>query len=341
MKNIQDKDFWYTFLRPYVDWYFRYSYRHCRYIGLENIPADGAVIYAPNHQNGLMDALAVLSLDSRPKVFVARADIFRKPKIAYILHWLKIMPINRVRDGLDQVRQNDVTMDKAVEVLSDGVPFCILPEGTHRQKHALLPLQKGIFHIALRAAALPDNKQPVYIVPVGLDYTDWFHQWDDLTIRVGKPIDVRQSIAQHSDLTEPQQINVMREELAKQMQALFPCVPDDEHYEENWAKLSAQLDRKKRHVPSLLRWLFVIFFSPIALISAGFTVLLWLLPLVLRNKVKDPAFRNSILYVWTWAALPWQLMIPLPFWLFLQEYLYQFRYAINKSPNSQLSNHQS
>ncbi len=323
MKGIQDYDFWYTFLRPYVDWYFRHSYRHCHYAGLDNIPSDGSIIYAPNHQNGLMDALAVLALDSKPKVFVARADIFRNPKIAYVLNWLKIMPISRVRDGLDQVRQNDATMDKAVEVLCDGVPFCILPEGQHRRKHALLPLQKGIFHIALRAAA--KSRGPLYIVPVGLDYSDWYHQWDDLTIQVGKPMDVRAFIAAHEDLTEPQLVNAMREELAARMSALFPCVPDDEHYEENWAKTTSQWAPKKHLIPTMCRILLLILTTPLAILSALITLLLWIVPLALRGKVKDPAFRNSILFAWTWAIMPWQLFIPLPFWLFLQEYLYQIR----------------
>ncbi|MCR5504159.1 MAG: 1-acyl-sn-glycerol-3-phosphate acyltransferase [Elusimicrobiaceae bacterium] len=336
MKSIQDYDFWYTFLRPYVDWYFRHSYRHCRYEGLENIPTDGSIIYAPNHQNGLMDALAVLSLDSAPKVFVARADIFRNPKIARILHWLKIMPISRVRDGLDQVRHNDETMDRAVEVLSDGVPFCILPEGTHRRKHALLPLQKGIFHIALQAAQ--KSTKPLYIVPVGLDYADWYHQWDDLTISVGKPMDVRAFIAGHLDMTEPQLINAMREELTSRMSSLFPCVADDDHYEENWAAYQAAHPSSIHpfipssihpFIPSFLHSLILFLLAPLAILSAIVTLPLWILPLALRRKIKDPAFRNSILYVWTWVLLPWLLFIPLLFWWFIQEYLYQIRKIIN------------
>ena len=132
MSRIQDKNRLYSFLRPYVDWMFRHSYRHIQYIGKDNIPKDGAIIFAPNHTNALCDAMAVLGIDSKRKVFVARADIFKKPKQARLLNWLKIMPIRRVRDGLDEVRHNDETIDNAVSTLRDGVPFCILPEGRHR-----------------------------------------------------------------------------------------------------------------------------------------------------------------------------------------------------------------
>ncbi|MBQ2419204.1 MAG: 1-acyl-sn-glycerol-3-phosphate acyltransferase, partial [Alistipes sp.] len=103
-RKIQDNDYLYNILRYYVDFVLRLSYRNVRYVGREKIPQDGAVIYAVNHTNALMDALVLLAMDHRPKVFVARADIFRNPKLAKILTWLKIMPIMRIRDGYDEVK---------------------------------------------------------------------------------------------------------------------------------------------------------------------------------------------------------------------------------------------
>jgi len=308
-----------------VDWLFRRFYRHCRCYGFENVPDDGAVIYSPNHQNGLMDALAVLQLDARPKVFVARADIFRKPRLAKILTWLKIMPINRIRDGVDSVRHNDVTMQRAVETLRSGVPFCIMPEGTHRRRHSLLPLQKGIFRIALQALEGMPQDKPLYIVPVGLDYADWYHQYDDLTIRIGEPIDVGAFASAHPGLTEPQLILALREELTARMQALIPFVPDDADYDRNWADMQRRLRPAKRFPPRWLSALMVVLLAPLALFSALFTLPLWAVPVGLWRKVKDPAFRNSILFVWVWLLLPWLLFTQLPFWLFLMEYLFHAR----------------
>ena len=128
-RKIQDYDRVYAFLRHYVDFCLRLAYRKIRYVGLEKVPSDGAVIYAPNHTNALMDALVILAMDRKQKVFVARADIFRNPKVAKILRFLKIMPIMRIRDGMDEVRKNTEIIHKSVDVLLDKVPFCILPEG--------------------------------------------------------------------------------------------------------------------------------------------------------------------------------------------------------------------
>ena len=173
VKKIQDFNLAYAILRYYVDITLKLSYRNIRYVGRENIPQDGAVIYAPNHTNALMDALVILAMDRRAKVFVARADIFKIPILAKIFAFLKIMPIMRMRDGLDEVRRNNETIEKAVDVLRDKVPFCIFPEGQHQAKYSSLPLSKGIFRIAFQAQEMmPDV--PLYIVPVGIRYGNFF-----------------------------------------------------------------------------------------------------------------------------------------------------------------------
>ena len=321
MSKIQDKDRLYLFLRPYVDWLFRRSYREFHYIGKENIPTDGAIIFAPNHTNALCDAMCILGIDRRQKVFVARADIFKDPKRARILTWLKIMPINRVRDGLDEVRHNDETINKAVDTLRDGVPFCILPEGTHRPMHSLLPLNKGIFRIALQANETFGAEKPIYIVPVGLEYGDYYHLWDSVTVNIGKPINVTNFCRQHAELTYPQQMMALREELTLRMRELILWVPDDEHYDENIAKL---LPTKKR-LPRWVAYPLAVLLFPLFVLSLLMTIPLWGMWLIIQKKVKDPAFHNSVQYVWQLIFLTITLLIPLPFWMFVQEYIYQLR----------------
>ena len=321
MSKIQDKDRLYLFLRPYVDWLFRRSYREFHYIGKENIPTDGAIIFAPNHTNALCDAMCILGIDRRQKVFVARADIFKDPKRARILTWLKIMPINRVRDGLDEVRHNDETINKAVDTLRDGVPFCILPEGTHRPMHSLLPLNKGIFRIALQANETFGAEKPIYIVPVGLEYGDYYHLWDSVTVNIGKPINVTNFCRQHAELTYPQQMMALREELTLRIRELILWVPDDEHYDENIAKL---LPTKKR-LPRWVAYPLALILFPLFVLGLLMTIPLWGMWLIIQKKVKDPAFHNSVQYVWQLIFLTITLLIPLPFWMFVQEYIYQLR----------------
>ena len=232
-KKIQDYNFWYSILRYYVDCTLKLSYRTIKYVGRENIPQDGAVIYAPNHTNALMDALVILAMDRKPKVFVARADIFKIPILAKIFHFLKIMPIMRMRDGIDEVKKNTEIIEKSVDVLKDKVPFCIFPEGTHQAKYSSLPLSKGIFRIAFQAQELmPD--MPLYIVPVGLRYGSFFRFRSTVRVQIGEPINVGEYIAAHPEATPQEQMNSLKELLAERMQKTIFYIPNDEDYDASY-----------------------------------------------------------------------------------------------------------
>lgn len=244
-KKIQDYDPLYSFLRYYVDFCLKLSYRHVRYVGLDRVPQDGAVIYAPNHTNALMDALVILAMDRKAKVFVARADIFKNPTLAKIFRFLKIMPIMRMRDGIDEVKKNNETISKAVDVLRDRVPFCIFPEGTHQAKYSSLPLSKGIFRIAVQAQELmPDT--PLYIVPVGIRYGSFFRFRSTVRIQIGEPIHIGKFIEEHA-LYEPQiQINLMRDMLAERMKLSIFHIPDDEDYASIYEICAAVVKQRAR-----------------------------------------------------------------------------------------------
>ena len=234
MRKIYEKDPWYRFLLRLILPYDRWTFKKIRFTGLENIPKDGAVIYAPNHSNALMDAFAMLQLDGRHKVFVARADIFKQPVIHKILTFLKIMPINRVRDGFRSVLSSDDTVEKCVEVLNNRVPFCIFAEGTHRPMHSQLPLGKGISRIAYSAVnALTDGRH-VFIVPVGLEYGDYFRMRGTRLGKVGEPIDVTELIAAHPEMNEPQLLSLIRDVTAQRMREQIVYIPDDDDYEATW-----------------------------------------------------------------------------------------------------------
>lgn len=229
-RKIQDHDWLYSLLRPWVDFTLKRSYRAIHYTGREKLPKEGAYIFAPNHTNALMDALVVLAMDSRAKVFVARADIFRNPLLAKIFHFLKIMPIMRIRDGYEEVKKNNETIEKAVDVLRDRVPFCIFPEGTHQAKYSSLPLSKGIFRIAMQAQQeMPE--MPLYIVPVGIRYGNFFRFRSTARVEIGDPISVGEFMAEHSDQTPQEQMNSLKELLSERMHALIHYIPNDENYE--------------------------------------------------------------------------------------------------------------
>lgn len=233
-KKIQDNDNLYTFLRPYVDLCAKRSYRRFEVHGQENIPQDGSLIFGVNHSNTLMDALVVLATSHHKKVFMARGDIFANPTVAKILKFLRILPLFRIRNGVAAVRNNTESMEQAVDVIHDKVGLYLFPEGRHRTKHSLLQLSKGIFHIAMDSNREFGDQQPIYLVPVGIEYSDYFRYRNTCLVNYGEAINVTDFIHNSTEENEAVLMNQLREMLWERISTLFTFIPDDEDYDATW-----------------------------------------------------------------------------------------------------------
>ena len=233
-KHIYDKDIRYSFIYPIVGFCVRHSYRKVEVTGEENIPSEGAQIACPNHCNTLMDALVMLRGYKKLTVFGARADIFRKRLAARFLTFARILPLMRQRDGIRNVLQNNKTQEIIVDTLKNNVRFCLFPEGTHRTKHSLQVLGKGAMRIALAANEEFGKEKPVYLLPVGLEYGDYFRYRSTSLITYGKPINVTEFIKNNQFDSEPQIIDALRKALSQEMTQLMTYIPFDDKYEGKW-----------------------------------------------------------------------------------------------------------
>ncbi len=233
--KIYQKDIYYTLLRPFVDRTTKNGYRKVEVRGYGRLPKDGAVIIAPNHCNTLMDALVILRAFKNETVFGARADMFNKPLIAKIMYFLRILPQVRQRDGLRNVLKNNETQETIVETLENQVRFCVFPEGRHRPAHSLQPLGKGVFRAALAANARFGDRFPVYIVPAGIEYGDYFRYRSTALVNFGKPVNVTEFVKENPVENEAQLIEPLRKELTKRMTDLFTYIKDDEQLEDKWS----------------------------------------------------------------------------------------------------------
>lgn len=200
MAKIWQRDRWYAFLRPYVDYCTKESYGRVKVKG--SIPEDGAVLLSPNHTNTLMDALVVLQSRKDRTVFGARADIFRKAGKA--LRFLKILPMARQRDGLETIRQSYGTFDEVEDTLGHGVPFCMFPEGTHTPGREVQPLRKGIARIALRSA----KSRKTYIVPTGINYAHFYRYRSAVELVYGPALEI------DPEMDEKQLLEQLHEKMA-------------------------------------------------------------------------------------------------------------------------------
>lgn len=192
-ENIDKYDWMYALYMNYLNIAHNHIYyRHFYILNQENIPKKGEpTIVIANHQNGVMDAMAILhtmSQDRRQPVFIARGDIFKKDGVAKILRFLKIMPTFRTRDGnRDDVRSNIALYERAARVLKDGGTIVIFPEATHQHGHFMNTFKKGFCRIAFSAEEINDFKLGVKVLPLNIHYSNYFNFRSDLMVTVGEP----------------------------------------------------------------------------------------------------------------------------------------------------------
>lgn len=230
-ENIEKYSGRYALLKALVGfWHNNVFYRKVIVIGRDNINPDNHLIFSPNHQNALMDALAVLFTHKGQPVFLARADIFKKRRIAELLYVLKILPVYRIRDGFRSVVGNDEIFDKTIDVLRNKNGLIVLPEGNHEGFRRLRQLKKGICRIAFQADEASDFQLKIKIIPVGLDYSNYTRYRQVLTVVYGKPIEV----SEFHDLYKAKPeiaLNELRNKLSYEMKRIMVHIESEEDYE--------------------------------------------------------------------------------------------------------------
>lgn len=161
---------------------------------------------------------------------MARADIFSGSLTKKLLHLFKIIPVFRIRDGVEALSQNDQSFATAVQILASGNCLGMMPEGTDNDKHRLRPLKKGISRLAFKAQSELPKGQSVKIVPVGIHYSNYQDFRSKIVINFGKSID----ILDYTELyhTNPQKaLADVRDAIARELKHRMLHIEDDAHYE--------------------------------------------------------------------------------------------------------------
>lgn len=230
-ENIEKYSARYALLKSVAGfWHNNVFYRKVIVFGTENIRTNDPVIFAPNHQNALMDALAVLFTHKGQPVFLARADIFKRKSIAAILYFLKILPVYRIRDGFSSVKGNDEIFVKTIDVLKNKNGLVILPEGDHAGFRRLRQLKKGICRVAFQSDEATGFTLKIKIIPVGLDFSNYSRFRQVLTVAYGRPIEVSEYYDSYK-ISPERALNELRSRLSDEMKGVMIHIESEDDYE--------------------------------------------------------------------------------------------------------------
>ncbi|MFV0592601.1 MAG: 1-acyl-sn-glycerol-3-phosphate acyltransferase [Draconibacterium sp.] len=189
----------YFFLKQYVRFIDFIIHKKTIVTGKENIPEDAPIVFAPNHQNALSDPMAILLHTNFQPVWLARADIFKNKIAAFLLRFLKIMPVYRLRDGKEQLSKNDKTFADSIRVLENHVPLALFPEAAHSGKRQMLAHKKAVPRIVFLAEEKAGHNLNIHIIPTGIYYSSYWKFNRTVIVNLGPPVRVNDFLEEYAE----------------------------------------------------------------------------------------------------------------------------------------------
>jgi 1-acyl-sn-glycerol-3-phosphate acyltransferase len=113
--------------------------------GLENIPAQGNVVFVCNHQSHF-DAMVNFAHIDKHTRYVAKAELFKVPVFGQALRRAGNIPVQRTGGADDKAR-----LAEAVSAVREKVSVLFFAEGTRSEDGLLRPFKKGAATLALQA----------------------------------------------------------------------------------------------------------------------------------------------------------------------------------------------
>jgi len=142
-------------------------------VGIENIPKEGAIIFAGNHRHAF-DPVVVMTHTKRTVHYMAKESLFKG------LHGMILKSIGLIK--IYRSKGNSMAVKEALEILKDGGTVGVFPEGTrNKTDEELLRFRSGTVRIA--------KQSNTKIVPFAIKGGYKLFR-KGLAIEFGKPVDV-------------------------------------------------------------------------------------------------------------------------------------------------------
>ena len=130
-----------------------------RVFGLRNVPAEGPVVLACNHQSFSDPVSTTLAL-YREGNYMARDTLFRNPLFKWLIDWLNAFPVKRGAADVTAVKE-------MLRRLTAGKIVVVFPEATRTRDGSVSPINANSMAVAKKAGAA--------IVPTVIDGA--FESW--------------------------------------------------------------------------------------------------------------------------------------------------------------------
>ena len=152
-----------------------------RAIGVENLPAEGGVIIAPNHLTYWDPPLTAIGINSRMICFMGKESLFNKPVFSWYIRKIGTFPVKR---GVADVK----AIKTALKLLKSGSAVLMFPEGTRSSDGNVGRFKRGAF-ILSEIADVPVIPIALYNINQAVQKNSlWLRKSTDMKARAFEPV---------------------------------------------------------------------------------------------------------------------------------------------------------
>jgi 1-acyl-sn-glycerol-3-phosphate acyltransferase len=162
----------------------------------EKLKMDGPLLLASNHPNSFLDAIILDILFKKPIWSLARGDVFKKPFYIKLLTKLKILPVYRTSEGVENLDINYKTFEGCKEIFKSNGLVLMFSEGKCINEWHLRPLKKGTARLAISAW---QEGIDVKVLPVGINYNSFRKIGKNVFLNFGNLITKEEILAIDTD----------------------------------------------------------------------------------------------------------------------------------------------
>lgn len=217
----------------------------------EILNENGPLLLASNHPNSFLDSVLLDTVFRKPVWSLARGDVFKNPFYIKLLTALKILPVYRTSEGVENLSENYKTFEECIAIFrKDGI-ITIYSEGKCINEWHLRPLKKGTARLAVKAW---DENIPLKIIPVGINYSSFSRFGKNIFLNFGEIITATDIINGGAD---GQRHLAFNNKLKSELEKLVFEIPAG-NKELRQEKLGVKISLVKRillSLPALLGWL--------------------------------------------------------------------------------------
>ena len=288
----------------------------------QRLKMDGPLLLASNHPNSFLDAILLDILFRNTIWSLARGDVFKKPFVIKMLTKIKILPVYRTSEGVENLDANYKTFDACKEIFRSNGVVLMFSEGKCINEWHLRPLKKGTARLAISSW---QDGIDVKVLPVGINYSSFTKFGKNIFLNFGTVICKEEILVNETD---GKRNLVFNDKLKTELEKLVFEIPADDLALKEKLLVVKQSSRSKilLAIPALIGWLLN---APLYLPVRYFV----------RTKTKDSDHHDSVLlalliffypvyillltsfcflFTQSWLSLFVMLVLPFTAWAYVQ-----------------------